>query len=325
MRVLVTGGFGFIGAQIAAALLERGWRVTLLDNGWRGARARREPPGGQVETIEADIRDREAVEQAVARADIVVHLAAVQGTSNFYRIPHTVLDVNVHGVMNVLEACARVRPQRVFFASSSEVYGFPTVFPTPETAPLSVPDVGNPRFSYAVSKILGEIATINYAREFGFDYTIVRYHNVYGPAMGWDHVIPQFICRLVRGEEFTVQGDGYQTRAFCYLDDAVAGSVIALLEPAGANEIFNIGNPDAECTINELVDLLGRVAGKSVVPRHVAFSQEGVRRRLPDITRARERLGFEPKVPLGEGLQRTYAWYLAELGAGRGPGRKESL
>lgn len=297
----------------------------MFDNGWRGRRESLGWLAEHVELIEGDIREPNAVRATAERADLVLHLAAIQGTANFYRLPHVVLDVNVKGVMNVLEACSRTRPRRVFFASSSEVYGFPTVFPTSEVEPVSIPDVANPRFSYAASKILGEVATINYARQFGFDYTIVRYHNIYGPAMGWDHVIPQFIYRLVRGDEFTVQGDGHQTRAFCYIDDAVAGSVSALLGEGGANQIFNIGNPNGECSINELIGLLMRLSGRTVVPRYVPFVQEGVRRRVPDITCARERLGYEPRIPLEEGLRRTYTWYVEELRAGRGPAREGSV
>ncbi len=323
-KVLVTGGCGFIGAGMVAALVKAGHAVTVFDNVWRGSRDNLSGVAGRVKIREADIRDAAAVKAAVAEAEFVVHLAAIQGTGNFYRIPDEVLDVNVKGVMNVLDACRQARPKRLFFSSSSEVYGIPTVFPTPESAPIIVPDVLNPRYSYSISKIVGEAMTVHYAAQAKFDYTIVRYHNVYGPAMGWDHVIPQFIGRLVRGEEFTVQGDGLQTRAFCYIDDAVDCSIHALFSPAGANQTFNIGNPDAECTINDLVALLGGVSGRRIVPRHLPFPGEGTRRRLPDISRARELLGFSPQITLKEGLARTYAWYANAISAGHISVAKES-
>lgn len=310
MRVLVTGGRGFLGRQIASGLAAAGHDVSALDNAFRAAG---ELPA-EIETVEADVRDAEAVRTACRGAEVVVHLAAVQGTGNFYEIPDVVLDVNLRGVLNVAEACAEEGVRRLFFSSSSECYGEPRVFPTPETEPLVVPNVLNPRYSYGGSKIAGELVAINYAHRRGFEFTVVRYHNVYGPGMGWDHVIPQFIRRLELSEEFTVQGDGEQRRSFCYADDAVACSLAAILQPAGANEIFNVGNPAEEHSINGLVALLAEVSGKRIEPRHVPFAGEGTQRRLPDVSRAQERLGFRPTVTLRDGLERTYRWYAEALG-----------
>lgn len=307
MKVLVTGGLGFLGGRLSTALAERGHEVTALDD---RSRASASPA---VDVVEADVRDATAVRAACAGADAVAHLAAVQGTGNFYRVPDEVLDVNLRGVLNVAEACAEEGVRRLLFSSSSEVYGLPRVFPTREDEPLVVPDPANPRWSYGGSKIAGELVVVNYARRRGFEFAILRYHNVYGPAMGWDHVIPQFIRRLELGEEFTIQGDGEQARSFCYVDDAVAATVAALEEPAAANEILNVGNPGEERTINELAALLADVAGKPIEPRHLPFEGEGTRRRVPDVARARELLGFTPRVSLEEGLRRTYEWYAAEL------------
>lgn len=309
MNVLVTGGRGFIGARLIAALLDDGHAVRSLDDGSRGGA---ELPAA-VEAIDGDVRDGAVVCAAVRGCDAVVHLAAVQGTGNFYEIPDVVLDVNLRGVLNVADACAAERIGRLVFSSSSEVYGLPTEFPTPETAPLVVPDPTNPRWSYGVSKIAGELVVVNAARRHGFEHTILRYHNVYGPGMGWDHVIPQFIQRLVRGEEFTIQGDGEQRRSFCYVDDAIAPTVAALTRPAAANGIFNIGNPAAEHSINELATSLAKVSGHTIEPRHIPFEGEGTRRRLPDVSRAERALGLLPRVSLEEGLRETYRWYTDRL------------
>jgi UDP-glucose 4-epimerase len=309
VKVLVTGGLGFIGRGLTTALVERGHDVSALDNGWRSdAQA---SPG--VAQINADVRDAQAVADAVAGSEIVVHLAAIQGTRNFYELPELVLDVNVRGVLNVAEACAAQGVRRLVFSSSSEVYGVPEHFPTSETEPLVVPDPLNPRWSYGGSKVIGELAVANIARRRGFEFTILRYHNVYGPQMGGDHVIPEFIRRLELGETFTVQGDGEQRRAFCYVDDAVAATVAATVEPAAAGGIFNVGNPAEEASVNELIALLSRVSGKQIEPQYEPFAGEGTRRRVPDITRARDVLGFEPRVTLEEGLRQTYAWYAAAL------------
>jgi nucleoside-diphosphate-sugar epimerase len=193
------------------------------------------------------------------------------------------------------------------------VYGIPDKFPTSESAPLVVPDAINPRWSYAASKIAGELVVAHTARRHGFESVVLRYHNVYGPAMGWDHVIPQFISRLIRDEEFTVQGDGNQRRAFCYVDDAVKPTTVALTAETAANEIFNIGNPDEEHSINDLIAVLERVTGRTIRPRYVPFEQAGTDRRLPDVTRAERALGLSPRITLEEGLRRTYEWYAQHL------------
>jgi nucleoside-diphosphate-sugar epimerase len=224
-----------------------------------------------------------------------------------------VLDVNLRGVLNVAQACAGEDVRRLVFSSSSEVYGIPSEFPTPESAPLVVPDVTNPRWSYAASKIAGEHVVTHTARRHGFECVILRYHNVYGPAMGWDHVIPQFISRLIRDEEFTVQGDGNQRRAFCYVDDAVPPTAAALTEDAAANGIFNVGNPAEEHSINDLIAVLERVTGRTIRPRYVPFEQAGTDRRLPEVSRAERTLGLRPRVTLEEGLRRTYDWCARQL------------
>jgi len=308
MRIVVTGGRGFLGKALVDALAAEGHELVALDNGFRGTG---DPAGAEL--IEADVRNADAVRRAVRGADVVAHLAAIQGTGNFYEMPDVVLDVNLRGVLNVAEACAAEGVRRLFFSSSSECYGLPEMFPTPEDEPLRVPDPLNARWSYGGSKIAGELVAVNFARRNGYEFAVARYHNVYGPQMGWDHVIPQFIRRLERGEEFTVQGDGEQSRAFCHVDDAVAATVAMLLRPEAANGIFNVGNPDAEVTINELIALLAQVSGKKIEPRHVPFAGGGTQRRVPDVSRARELLGFEPKVSLEDGLRRTYEWYANAL------------
>lgn len=309
MKILVTGGLGFIGRGLTEALAAGGHEVWALDNGWRSDA---EAPAG-VQPINADVRDASAVSDAVAGKEVVVHLAAIQGTANFYEMPELVLDVNVRGVLNVADACATRGVRRLVFSSSSEVYGVPEQFPTPESAALIVPDPLNPRWSYGGSKIVGELAVANIARHRNFEFTILRYHNVYGPQMGWDHVIPQFIRRLELGEVFTVQGDGHQRRAFCFVADAVSATVAAVLAPEAAGGIFNIGNPAEEASVNDLIALLSRVSGKPIEPLYESFAGEGTRRRLPDIARARDILGFEPHVTLEDGLRRTYDWYAAAL------------
>jgi nucleoside-diphosphate-sugar epimerase len=309
VKVLVTGGRGFIGARLVLDLLAEGVDVRVLDDGSRGGA---ELPA-EVDALDGDVRDPETVQAACRGVDAVLHLAAVQGTRNFYEFPDAVLDVNLRGVLNVAQGCAAEDVQRLVFSSSSEVYGIPSEFPTPESAPLVVPDPTNPRWSYAASKIAGELVVTHTARRHGFEYAILRYHNVYGPAMGWDHVIPEFISRLVRDEEFTVQGDGSQRRAFCYVDDAVAPTRAALTAQAAAGGTFNVGNPAEEHSINDLIALLEGVTGRTIHPRYVPFEQAGTDRRVPDVSRAERALGLRPTITLEDGLRRTYDWYAEQL------------
>jgi nucleoside-diphosphate-sugar epimerase len=305
VKVLVTGGRGFIGARLVRDLIAKAIEVRVVDDASRGGA---ELPT-DVEVLNGDVRDQALVRAACQGVDAVAHLAAVQGTGNFYEIPDVVLDVNLRGVLNVAQACASEGVRRLVFSSSSEVYGIPVDFPTGESAPLIVPDPTNPRWSYGASKIAGELVVVHTAQRRGFEYVILRYHNVYGPAMGWDHVVPQFISRLLNNEEFTVQGDGSQRRAFCYVDDAVPPTAAALTAPEAANGIFNVGNPVEEHSINELVAALERVSGTTIRPRYVPFEGAGTKRRLPDVSRAEEVLGLRPIFALEEGLRRTYDWY----------------
>jgi nucleoside-diphosphate-sugar epimerase len=309
VKALVTGGRGFIGARLVSHLLDEGVDVRVLDDGSRGGAVL----PVEVEMLHGDVRDPTHVAAACRGVDLVAHLAAVQGTANFYEHPDVVLDVNLRGVLNIAQACAVEGVKRLVFSSSSEVYGLPDRFPTPESAPLVVPDPANPRWSYGASKIAGELVVVHTAQRNGFEYSILRYHNVYGPAMGWDHVVPQFIARLLRKEEFTVQGDGSQRRAFCYVDDAVPPTAAALAAQAAAGSIFNIGNPAEEHSIEDLVAALERVSGQTIRPRYVPFERSGTDRRLPDVSRAERALGLRPTVTLEEGLRRTYEWYAAAL------------
>lgn len=175
-------------------------------------------------------------------------------------------------------------------------------------------DSANPRFSYAGTKILGEQYVITAARESAFDYTIVRPHNLYGEAMGYDHVIPEFIEQIVTDDPFSIYGSGEQTRSFCYISDAVDASVRAGFDTAGANEIYNVGTQE-EVTINHLAEQLFDIAGVHPEVTHTdSIELEGsVQRRQPDITKARQGLDCDPEVTLDEGCERTFDWYCQDF------------
>lgn len=316
MRYLVTGGTGFIGAALVRRLVGQGHAVRALDNNFRGAPRRLGDAAAAIEMVEADIRDAEAVRAAARDVDSVLHLAYVNGTEFFYEQPELVLDVGLRGMLNVLDACRAEGVPELVLASSSEVYQTPPVVPTAEDVPLSIPDVMNPRYSYGGGKLACELMALNYGRR-GFRRVMVfRPHNVYGPDMGWEHVLPQFILRAAEAVEahpsgpvpFPIQGDGSQTRAFTHIDDFVDG-VLAMLARGAHLGLYHIGNPE-EISIRELAGKVLRCMGRDAEVIAGAEPPGATPRRCPDITRLRG-LGFAPKVGLDAGLKPMVDWYLA--------------
>jgi UDP-glucose 4-epimerase/UDP-glucuronate decarboxylase len=226
--------------------------------------------------------------------------------------PARVVRVNTLAALHLLDWVAP--GERVFFASTSEVYaggveaGIVAV-PTPEDIPVMISDITAPRFAYAVSKLLGEAAFLHTARAKRFDAVIGRFHNVYGPRMGADHVIPEMSLRALRGEDpFRVPGAD-QFRAFCHVDDAVEAMLRLMAAPAAAGQIVHIGNDRDETNIGDLAKLVLRLAGASPVIEPLAAPAGSVPRRCPDLTRLRDLTGYEPAVTLEEGVRSTYHWY----------------
>jgi UDP-glucose 4-epimerase len=310
MDVTVTGGAGFIGSALVTRLVADGHDVTVFDNVSRGDVDKLDDVIDDIQFVRGDIRNKSEFADGIGNPDVLYHLAAINGTKNFYEQPNVVLDTNVMGVKHAVELTAEKEIPRLVFSSSSEVYGFPDEFPTAETHPLQIMDPENPRFSYAGSKIIGEQYVVNGAEAHGFDYTIVRPHNIYGPAMGFDHVVPEFIEQIVTDKPFTIYGDGGQTRSFCYIDDATDAFASAGVESAAANETFNVGTQE-EVSINELAERLFDIADVDPEVEYTdSVELEGsTRRRQPSISNAREKIGYNPTVSLDEGLRRTFDWY----------------
>jgi len=287
--------------------LKDGKEVIIFDNGFRTGFENTENFKKNVQTINGDIRNVEDWKRIPRDVDFVFHLAAINGTKYFYEIPHKVLEVNVQGILNLVKWIENTNVKQFFFASSSEIYGFTTVFPTPENEPLMIPDSKNPRFSYSSSKIVGETIAINFATYYGIDYNIARFHNVYGPRMGFEHVIPEFISKCVLNETFTIQGNGEESRCFCYISDAINGIRLISDLASSKNNIFNIGTNE-EVTINQLIRKLEKIHGEKIIPKYVNFQNPGTKRRNPDISKIKK-LGYQQKVTLEEGLNETYDWY----------------
>jgi len=310
-RFLVTGGTGFIGSALVARLVREGHSVRVLDNDLRGAKERLSGVG-DIELIKGDIRDPLTVVNACKSMDSVIHLAYLNGTEYFYKFPELVLDIGVKGMINVLDGCIKHGVKELILASSSEVYQLPPKIPTDETVPLVVPDVLNPRYSYGGGKIISELLAINYGRKH-FDRVLVfRPHNVYGPDMGWEHVIPQFIDRMKsissgKKAKFAIQGTGKETRSFIYIDDFIDGLLLVLKKGKHLN-IYHIGTQD-EISIEDLARQIAVAMKKEIAVTPGKLSQGSTARRCPDISKLKS-LGFSPKTSLSFGIEKTLPWYL---------------
>lgn len=313
MKYLVTGGTGFIGSALVKRLLNDGYDVRVLDNNLRGQAARLSGIMDRIEYIEADIRDAEEVNKACLGVDGVIHLAYLNGTEFFYSKPELVLDIAIKGMTNVIEGCMTTGVKELIFASSSEVYQTPPRVPTNEEVPLSIPDVSNPRYSYGGGKILGELMAINYGRNHFDRVVIFRPHNVYGPDMGYEHVIPQFVLRMKdlakeskEKIDFPIQGSGKETRAFVYIDDFIDGLMLVIKKGEHLG-IYHIGTME-EVSIEQVALETGKYFSRKIRIVPGPLQEGGTKRRCPDIAKMKS-LGYDPKIKISEGLKVTVQWY----------------
>lgn len=252
--------------------------------------------------------------------DVVYHLAAINGTRLFYEMPYQVARTNLLITLNLLDWLEGRRIGRLLYASTSEVYagceqvGLLTI-PTAEEVPVVFPQPTNVRFSYGTSKFMGEFLCFQFGEKMKIPTSVVRYHNIYGPRMGTDHVIPEFILRMKQRENpFRIFG-GNETRAFCYVEDAVAATHLVATTPSCDHEIVHIGNTKEEITIEALARLLMAQFGETFDILECGGRSGSVSRRCPNTAKLKKLTGFEAKVDLKEGLSRTSEWYLRQAGA----------
>ena len=317
MRALVTGGAGFIGFHLARRLIALGHQVTLVDNLSRGRMdndLRQLISNVEVTLMELNLENPSAMESLPDQFDAVFHLAAVNGTKNFYDAPYKAVRSNLTSLINVLNWAQGAQIGKLIWTSSSEAYAGSielgnASIPTSEEVPLTISDIRNPRFSYAASKIAGESLCWNFAKQSDISVAIVRPHNVYGPRMGNDHVIPEVILRLLNEEDPFIVYGASQTRAFCFIDDFVSGLIDIAEIGAESPSIFNLGN-DEETKIGDLIGLLFDVTGFHPLVTEAAAPTGSVERRCPDLTAVKKLIGYKPKMSLHEGLKRTHEWYL---------------
>jgi nucleoside-diphosphate-sugar epimerase len=317
-RILVTGGSGFIGAGLVKALVGAGHHVRVLDDNSRGAPRRLAGVEKSIEFIAGDIRDAATVTKAAQGMEEVHHLAFINGTEFFYSQPDLVLDVGVRGMINVIDACRKNNVANLILASSSEVYQTPPRIPTDESVPLTVPDPLNPRYSYGGGKLISELMAINFGRKYFERVLIFRPHNIYGPDMGWEHVIPQLALRLDAAAKkqpsgtirFEIQGSGQDTRSFCFIDDLVAG-VLVMREKGEHLGIYHVGTTE-EVSIADLARRVAAQAGRDIDLVAGKPAAGGTARRCPDISKL-GKLGYKPRVTLSDGLKPTLDWYWRNL------------
>lgn len=316
-RVLITGGAGFIGLHLARRLLAEGADVTMLDDFSRG-RMDEELRGvpGEPRLVRHDLTTPIPAGLLTGHFDHVYHLAAIVGVGRTMSDPARVLRTNILAAENILSWCDGNPPGAVFLSSTSEVADGAAsqredLVPTPESVPFVLAQPRQPRASYALSKAVCE--TMFWQRREHFRVRIGRYYNVYGPRMGFEHVIPQFIERvLARRDPFPIYG-AFQSRAFCYVDDAVDATVRLTRLPAAEPVLANIGNDEEELQIIDLARMLLAMAGASPgLEVHPAPPASPGRRR-PDLGTLRGLLGEWRPVPLADGLRRTFDWYAAQL------------
>jgi nucleoside-diphosphate-sugar epimerase len=302
-KILITGGTGFIGSNISRYLVNKGHKVTVFDNNFRGKSSRVKDIINKIKYIKGDIRDRELVFKSFKKIDVVIHLAFINGTKFFYEKPVDVLEIATKGIINTIDSCVKNKIKEVYIASSSEVYQTPNRVPTDEKEMLKIPDIHNPRYSYGGGKILAELMGINYGKKYFKKMIIFRPHNVYGYDMGNEHVIPEFIQKISKENsklmKLKINGTGQEIRSFIHIDDFVDG--FGLIFSKGKHmEIYNIGTQNKIKILN-LAKLIGKKLNKKIIIKGKNNYGGGTNIRCPNISKIKK-LGFKEKISLNNGL-----------------------
>ncbi|HEY4475060.1 MAG TPA: NAD-dependent epimerase/dehydratase family protein [Candidatus Paceibacterota bacterium] len=294
-RVLITGGCGFIGTAVARHFYNSGFRIRTFDIV--------EPIKAIDEHVVGTVMYEDELFKAMKDCDYVIHLAAMLGVKRTEYSRMQCLNVNINGTKNVLDAAVRTGIKKIVFSSSSEVYGEPL------KTPISEEHRVHPKSVYAVTKLAGEEYLRAYKKEYGLDYTIVRFFNIYGPGQVAEFVMPKFIKLVLNNQPPTVNGDGKQIRSFCYVDDAAEGVRLALMSKKSNSEIFNIGNDKAVVSMFDLANKVASLAGKQLKPYFLKESNSDrvntreIINRIPDISKAKKILGYKPRITIDKGIK----------------------
>lgn len=307
-RIVVTGGAGFIASHIIDRLVERN-KIVVFDNMKRNAlrySPHREHPN--VTVVEGDVLDAKALDGALAGADICVHAAAIAGIYSVGDSITRTMKVNLIGAYNALESCMKHKVRRFMDFSTSEIYG-PYSYRSSEADMAKVGPASEKRWIYAISKLAAEHFAHAYGDDFGIQVVTIRPFNIYGPRQVGEGAVQQMVGRALKDQDITVFNDGSQIRSWCYVDDFADAFVTAMEAKEAVGEVFNIGNPQATTTVLGLAETLIRLTGSKSRIQFKPHPGPEVEIRMPDISKARALLRYEPKVGLEDGLVRAIDWY----------------
>ncbi len=307
---LVTGGGGFIGSNIVKMLVKKGNKVSVFDNFQRGRPSRLKSISSKIKIFKGDIRNKKVLSKSFHKIDSVIHLAYVNGTKYFYNKPDEIMDIAVRGMLNVIDLSKAKKVKELILFSSSEVYSNPSKIPTPENIELKIPDLYNPRYSYGGGKICCELLT-RFLCEKDFDRSIIiRPHNVFGPDMGYEHIIPEItkkIMSLNNDQKLEIQGSGNETRSFIYIDDFLH-AFEKVLAKGKHLEIYNIGTNEEIKIINVIKKILKFLSKKNQIS-FGKIKKGSPLRRQPKIKKIKL-FGFNQKIRFAKGLKKTVDWYI---------------
>jgi len=306
-NILVTGGAGFVGSHIVDRLSPEN-KVTVLDNLFTGSLSNLEKSKDRIAFIKGDILDKSLVSNIVADVEFIFHLAAHVGNIRSLQDPYFDMDVNIRGMLNLLEACRDSKVKRLVYSSSGAIFGEAKYLPIDEEHPL------HPESPYAVSKMAAEKYAFAFYKVYGVPTASVRYFNIYGPRQDtseYANAISIFLSRVKDGKSLTIFGDGKQTRDFIFIEDVVTANILAATQPAAVGEIFNIATGRAT-SINQITDIIKQISGRES-PIIYADPRAGeVRHSRANIEKAQKLLGFSPKTDLNEGLLLTWKEVIKE-------------
>jgi nucleoside-diphosphate-sugar epimerase len=309
-RYVVTGGGGFIGSHIVEELVRRNETVTVIDNFSTGKHENVEPFEGDVDVIEADIAEAKNLTQFLKGADYVIHQAAIPSVPKSIIDPVKSHNANVNGTLRLLVACREAGVKRVVYASSSSLYGDSPTLPKHEGM------MPNPLSPYGAQKLFGEMYCQVFTRAYGLETVALRYFNVFGPRQDatsqYSGVLALFIPAVLQDRRPTIHGDGLQSRDFTFVKNVVEANLLACKAPGVGGEVFNIACGD-RITVNSMLQQINKITGKDIAPIYGDPRKGDIKHSHADITRAKERLGYQPKVSFEDGLKSTIEWYRENL------------
>lgn len=312
-KIFITGGAGFIGTNLVERLISEN-AIIIYDNLHRNSLERytNYSKHENLTIIKGDILDSEYLNRCIGNPDIVVHLAAIAGVGTVVNYPSTTLKVNMIGAYNILEAIKNKSVERFIDFSTSEVYG-PFIFRADENEMTTLGAIGEPRWTYALSKIASEFLTHSYYKEHNIPAVSIRPFNVYGPRQIGEGAIHHFIVNAIKGEELVVHNDGEQIRSWCYIDDFIDGLLLAMEKKEAIGNVFNIGNPKATGTVLDLAEKIIRISrsNSEIVFKNIEYPD--VELRVPSIKKAQRLLGYNPLTSYEDGLHKTILWYKDNL------------